>query len=73
MDASEQAHAPPVKRRAKIYTYLKHDYINTWVKLIKAKEDLVSMVKTYRPHFTTQDPNFSYTFFDQPSVTIEVV
>lgn len=73
IDASEQAHAPQVKRRGKIYTYLKHDYINTTVKLIKAKEDLISMIKTYRPHFTTQDPIFSYSFFDQPSVTLEVV
>ena len=73
IDASEQAHAPPIKRRGKIYTYLKHDYINTWVKMIKVKEDLNNMIKNYRPHFNTQDPIFSYSFFDQPSVTLEVV
>lgn len=73
IDESAKKYAPTVKKRNKIYTYLSHDYINIWVKLIKAKEDLNTMIKTYRPHFNTQDPCFSYTFFDQQTITLEIV
>ena len=66
IDAIEAKCKPPIKRRKRIYTYIQHNYVNTWVKMIKAKEDLVNYIKYVKPHFTTQDPAFTYGFYDQP-------
>lgn len=50
------------KQRGKIYTHLNNQYIGTWVKLIKKKEELVSFIKYYKPHFPSQEPHFSATW-----------
>jgi len=68
IDKIEQRCDPPVKRRGKIYTYVKHDYINTWVKLIKYKENLINSIKTYKPHFPSQEQYFIESYSDQPMI-----
>ena len=62
IDDSEEKHKPPIKRRNRLYTYLKHDYINTWVKTIKEKEKFLDTIRTYRPHFAKQSPAFELSF-----------
>lgn len=50
------------KQRGKIYTHLNNQYIGTWVKLIKKKEELIGFIKHYKPHFASQEPYFSGTW-----------
>uniref|UniRef100_A0A6C0IX15 DNA polymerase n=1 Tax=viral metagenome TaxID=1070528 RepID=A0A6C0IX15_9ZZZZ len=66
IDAIEAKCKPATKKRKKIYTYVSSTYMNTWVKMIKAKEDLVNTIKYVKPHFTTQDPAFTCNLFDRP-------
>jgi hypothetical protein len=73
IDANEKKYTPVTKRRGKIYTYLSHNYIAIWVKLLKAKEDLVNMIKHYRPHYPNQDPYFSHTFYEPQGFILEIV
>ena len=74
IDTIEAKCKPPIKRRKRIYTYIQHNHINTWVKLLKAKEDLVNYIKYVKPHFTSHDPAFTYSFYDQPPPpTFEIV
>lgn len=58
IDETERRCEPQTKRRGRIYTYVKHDYIKTWTKMIRYKEDLVTSIKNYKPHFTSQNPYF---------------
>jgi len=62
IDAFEREHVPPIKRRGKIYTYALHEYVKIWIKLITYKEDLINVIRTYKPHFTSQDPHFIESF-----------
>lgn len=74
IDAIENEFKPQIKRRKKIYTYISSKYVGIWVKMIKAKEDLVNTIKHIKPHFTTQDPFFSCNLSDQPPpISIEVI
>lgn len=73
IDQIERRYTPEKKKRGKIYTYLSRNYINTTVKLIKAKEDLMTTFKAYRPRFNSQEPYFSTTFVEPQPVTLEVV
>lgn len=73
IDENEKRYTPVKKKRGKIYTYMKHDYVDTWVKLIKAKEDLTTFINTYKPHFTSQDPCFSYSFNEPQQINLEIV
>jgi DNA polymerase elongation subunit (family B) len=72
VDESMRLYTPEKKKRGKIYTYLSDKYIGTWVKLIKEKEFMVNMIKQYKPHFQSQDPYFSQSFFE-PQFEIEIV
>lgn len=72
----ERRCTPEKKRRGKIYTYLSRKYISTWVKMIKAKEDLMTTFKAYRPRFNSQEPYFSRSFDTSEQsqlITLEVV
>ena len=71
-DESMRLYTPEKKKRGKIYTYLNDKYIGTWVKLIKEKEFIVSVIKQYKPHFQSQDPYFTQSFFE-PQLDIEIV
>jgi len=55
---------PEKRKRGKIYTYLSKEYINTRVKLIRQKAGLIQQINEYRPHFTTQDPEFSQSLIE---------
>ena len=70
IDEVEVKCTPQIRRRKKIYTYLSAKYIKTWVKLIKAKEDLTNMIKQYKPHYPKQDPMFTHSFFGPPALEI---
>ena len=64
--------APQVRRRGKVYTYITDKYVkNNWTKLLKLKEDLVTTIKTQRPHFTSQSAYLLASHAIQP--TLEVV
>lgn len=64
IDESIRLYTPEKKRRGKIYTYLNDKYIATWIKLLKEKEFFLNTIKQYRPHFHSQDPYFSHTFYE---------
>lgn len=64
IDDIEKRCEPTVKRRKKIYTYIKHDYINTWTKLIDYKQNAVNHIKMYKPHFYPQEPYFTIGHMD---------
>ena len=61
---------PSIKRRGKIYTYINEKYVATQVKLLKLKEDIITTIKTYKPHFHTQEPHFTRQFVP---LTIDVI
>jgi hypothetical protein len=69
IDEVERRFTPEKKKRGKIYTYLSRTYINTTVKLIKAKEDLMTTFKAYRPRFNSQEPYFSSTFYESQPIS----
>jgi hypothetical protein len=74
IDAIEARCRPATKKRKKIYTYISPKYVEIWVKMIKAKEDLVNTIKYVKPHFTTQDPVFTCNLFETPPpLQIDVV
>jgi hypothetical protein len=60
IDPIEERCKPIKKKRGKVYTYLNKEYIKMKVKLINQKMILTDSIKSYRPHFTTQDPIFTY-------------
>ena len=54
IDQSEEKFTPKPRKRSKLYTYLSHDYINSWVKILKYKDKLVKEITTMKPHFGNQ-------------------
>lgn len=60
IDQIELKFTPSTRRRKVIYTYMSKKYIGTWVKLLKAKEDLCMYIKMNRPHYPSQRPYFLF-------------
>ena len=62
IDEIERRCTPAHRRRGKVYTYIKHDYINTWAKMLKVRSVLVESIRIHKPHFPSQEPAFMQTF-----------
>lgn len=62
IDISEEKYKPAIKKRNKLYTYLQHNYINSWVKVIKEKEKTLDLIRQYKPHYLSQSPAFELSF-----------
>ncbi len=70
IDAIKERCTPEIRRRGKIYTYISDKYVKTWVQLFKLKEDITTIIKTYRPHYQSQEPYFSSQF---KQVTLQII
>ena len=57
IDILEKKYSSQTKKRGKIYTYMAHDYIMTWVKLLKKKEEVLDQIYQYGVYLRHREKN----------------